>query len=115
MNPNPNPQILNPQIQVHKHQPSNLQNPEPCYPILKAYPPIPNTTPSNPNPKPYIGRMGKGSKYRDAKVPEMPLQVWSYEASPFCKVRPVLWALSPMSLHPTYILHPTSYIPWPTS
>mmetsp|Transcript_9060 Transcript_9060/g.15567 ORF Transcript_9060/g.15567 Transcript_9060/m.15567 type:complete len:350 (-) Transcript_9060:80-1129(-) len=33
-----------------------------------------------------LGRMGKGSKYRDAKVPEMPLQVWSYEASPFCKV-----------------------------
>lgn len=33
-----------------------------------------------------MGRMGRGSTYRDAKAPEQPLELWSYEASPFCKV-----------------------------
>jgi len=33
-----------------------------------------------------LGRMGRGMTYRDAITPEQPLEVWSYEASPFCKV-----------------------------
>lgn len=31
-------------------------------------------------------RMGAGSRYVPAKAPEKPLRVWSYEASPFCKL-----------------------------
>jgi hypothetical protein len=34
-----------------------------------------------------MGRMGKGSKYRAAKMPEKPLELWAYDISPFCKVR----------------------------
>jgi len=33
-----------------------------------------------------LGRMGKGSKYRAAKMPEKPLELWAYDISPFCKV-----------------------------
>ncbi|KAH7435565.1 hypothetical protein KP509_06G069600 [Ceratopteris richardii] len=33
-----------------------------------------------------IARMGKGSKYSPAKLPEKPLELWAYEASPFCKI-----------------------------
>eukprot|EP00238_Polyblepharides_amylifera_P014951 CAMPEP_0196578922 /NCGR_PEP_ID=MMETSP1081-20130531/13259_1 /TAXON_ID=36882 /ORGANISM="Pyramimonas amylifera, Strain CCMP720" /LENGTH=323 /DNA_ID=CAMNT_0041898319 /DNA_START=82 /DNA_END=1053 /DNA_ORIENTATION=+ len=33
-----------------------------------------------------IGRMGKGSSYRPAKMPEQPLEYWGYEGSPFCKI-----------------------------
>ncbi|MCO5605794.1 hypothetical protein L7F22_059978 [Adiantum nelumboides] len=33
-----------------------------------------------------IARMGKGSKYVPAKLPEKPLELWAYEASPFCKI-----------------------------
>lgn len=31
-------------------------------------------------------RMGAGSKYKPAKMPEKPITVYSYEASPFCKL-----------------------------
>ena len=30
--------------------------------------------------------MGAGSKYSPAKMPEKPITVYSYEASPFCKL-----------------------------
>ncbi|KAJ9695094.1 hypothetical protein PVL29_010542 [Vitis rotundifolia] len=33
-----------------------------------------------------IGRMGKGSSYIPSKLPPKPLELWAYEASPFCKV-----------------------------
>ncbi|KAI3682413.1 hypothetical protein L1987_82383 [Smallanthus sonchifolius] len=48
-----------------------------------------------------IGRMGKGSMYTKAKMPPQPLEVWAYEASPFCKlVREVL-----VELELPHILH----------
>jgi DUF1680 family protein len=31
-------------------------------------------------------RMGAGSRYRAARMPERPITVYSYEASPFCKL-----------------------------
>ena len=31
-------------------------------------------------------RMGAGSRYKPAKMPEKPITVYSYEASPFCKL-----------------------------
>lgn len=41
-----------------------------------------------------IGRLGAGSRYRKAKMPEQPLKLWAYEPSPFCKlVREVLCEL----------------------
>lgn len=33
-----------------------------------------------------IGRMGKGSSYTPSKLPPEPLEIWAYEASPFCKI-----------------------------
>lgn len=33
-----------------------------------------------------IGRLGKGSIYTPARLPEKPLELWAYEASPFCKI-----------------------------
>eukprot|EP00249_Psilotum_nudum_P007459 c20573_g1_i1 orf=324-1349(-) len=33
-----------------------------------------------------IVRMGKGTKYTPSKLPEKPLELWAYEASPFCKM-----------------------------
>lgn len=33
-----------------------------------------------------IGRMGKGGSYTPSKLPPRPLELWAYEASPFCKV-----------------------------
>ncbi|CAI9106635.1 OLC1v1005838C1 [Oldenlandia corymbosa var. corymbosa] len=33
-----------------------------------------------------MGRTGKGSSYTPAKSPPEPLEIWAYEASPFCKV-----------------------------
>ncbi|XP_055961449.1 uncharacterized protein LOC126677331 isoform X2 [Mercurialis annua] len=33
-----------------------------------------------------IGRAGKGSSYTPAKLPPKPLEIWSYEGSPFCKI-----------------------------
>lgn len=38
-----------------------------------------------------IGRSGKGSSYTPSKLPPVPLELWAYEGSPFCKlVREVL-------------------------
>lgn len=50
-----------------------------------------------------IGRMGKGSSYNPSRLPPMPLELWSYEPSPFCKiVREVLVELElPHLLHST--------------
>ncbi|GER41892.1 thioredoxin family protein [Striga asiatica] len=48
-----------------------------------------------------IGRMGKGSFYTASKLPPKPLEIWAYEASPFCKVvREVL-----VELELPHILH----------
>uniref|UniRef100_A0A5B7BR02 GST N-terminal domain-containing protein n=1 Tax=Davidia involucrata TaxID=16924 RepID=A0A5B7BR02_DAVIN len=48
-----------------------------------------------------IGRMGKGSSYTSSKLPPKPLEIWAYEASPFCKVvREVL-----VELELPHILH----------
>ncbi|KAL3681077.1 hypothetical protein R1sor_024033 [Riccia sorocarpa] len=33
-----------------------------------------------------IGRAGKGGVYTPAKQPDMPLELWAYEPSPFCKI-----------------------------
>lgn len=33
-----------------------------------------------------LPRMGKGSRYRTSKLPQQPLVLWGYEASPFVKV-----------------------------
>ena len=33
-----------------------------------------------------MGRTGRGSVYRAAKMPESPLVFWGYDVSPFCKV-----------------------------
>ncbi|KAJ4705248.1 Thioredoxin family protein [Melia azedarach] len=33
-----------------------------------------------------IARMGKGTSYTPSKMPPKPLEIWAYEASPFCKV-----------------------------
>lgn len=33
-----------------------------------------------------VARLGKGSKYVPAKLPQKPLELWAYEASPFCKI-----------------------------
>ncbi|XP_029117231.1 uncharacterized protein [Elaeis guineensis] len=48
-----------------------------------------------------IGRMGRGSMYTPSKLPPVPLELWAYEASPFCKiVREVLVELElPHLLH----------------
>ncbi|KAJ3681555.1 hypothetical protein LUZ60_016044 [Juncus effusus] len=50
-----------------------------------------------------IGRMGRGSSYTKSKLPPLPLELWAYEASPFCKiVREVLVELElPHLLHST--------------
>ncbi|KAK9156759.1 hypothetical protein Scep_003333 [Stephania cephalantha] len=38
-----------------------------------------------------IGRIGKGTSYVPSKLPPLPLELWAYEGSPFCKlVREVL-------------------------
>lgn len=48
-----------------------------------------------------IGRMGKGNSYTPSKLPPKPLEIWAYEASPFCKVvREVL-----VELELPHILH----------
>jgi glutathione S-transferase len=46
-------------------------------------------------------RMGRGAYYRSAKTPEKPLELWSFEASPYCRiVRETLCALElPYRLH----------------
>ena len=31
-------------------------------------------------------RLGSGATYRSAKQPELPLELWSFEASPFCRI-----------------------------
>ncbi|KAJ4802304.1 Glutathione S-transferase 2 [Rhynchospora pubera] len=50
-----------------------------------------------------IGRGGRGSSYTPSKPPPLPLELWAYEASPFCKiVREVLVELElPHLLHST--------------
>jgi glutathione S-transferase len=46
-------------------------------------------------------RFGRGERYRAARVPEHPLELWSFEASPFCRlVREEL-----CSLELPYLLH----------
>ncbi|GMJ13913.1 hypothetical protein like AT5G03880 [Hibiscus trionum] len=33
-----------------------------------------------------IGRMGRGNSYTPSRMPPKPLEIWSYEGSPFCKI-----------------------------
>lgn len=33
-----------------------------------------------------LPRAGRGTNYRKSKLPKEPLEVWGYEASPFCKL-----------------------------
>ncbi|KAK8483215.1 hypothetical protein V6N13_024969 [Hibiscus sabdariffa] len=33
-----------------------------------------------------LGRMGRGNSYTPSKMPPKPLEIWSYEGSPFCKI-----------------------------
>lgn len=33
-----------------------------------------------------LPRMGRGSKFEESKKPQLPLVIWAYESSPFCKV-----------------------------
>lgn len=46
-------------------------------------------------------RLGAGTTYRPAKAPEQPLELWSFEASPFCRIaREALCTLElPYRLH----------------
>ncbi len=46
-------------------------------------------------------RPGFGSRYRPARAPEVPLELWSFEASPFCRIaREALSSLElPYRLH----------------
>jgi glutathione S-transferase len=46
-------------------------------------------------------RLGSGTRYRAARAPEQPLELWSFEASPFCRiVRETLCMLElPYRLH----------------
>ncbi len=46
-------------------------------------------------------RPGRGARYRPARAPEVPLELWSFEASPFCRiVRECLSSLElPYRLH----------------
>jgi glutathione S-transferase len=46
-------------------------------------------------------RVGKGVRYVRARVPEQPLELWSFEASPFCRI--AREALCELEL--TYVLH----------
>jgi glutathione S-transferase len=46
-------------------------------------------------------RLGRGVRYRAARAPERPLELWSFEASPFCRI--VREALSTLEL--PYRLH----------
>jgi len=46
-------------------------------------------------------RIGRGERYRRARVPERPLELWSFEASPFCRL--VREELSSLEL--PYLLH----------
>eukprot|EP00897_Mesotaenium_endlicherianum_P004861 jgi/Mesen1/4402/ME000225S03387 len=51
-----------------------------------------------------IGRATKGSRYVPARLPPQPLEVWAYEASPFCKL--VREALCELEL--PHIYHPVA-------
>jgi glutathione S-transferase len=33
-----------------------------------------------------VARMGRGRRARPSRAPERPLELWSYEASPFCRL-----------------------------
>ena len=48
-----------------------------------------------------LPRLGAGSRYRRARAPAQPLELYSFEASPFCRI--VREALSSLEL--TYLLH----------
>jgi len=48
-----------------------------------------------------LPRAGFGSHYRNARAPEVPLELWSFEASPFCRL--VREALCTLEL--PYVLH----------
>jgi glutathione S-transferase len=48
-----------------------------------------------------LPRLGGGGWYRDARVPEQPLELYSFEASPFCRI--VREVLSQLEL--PYLLH----------
>ena len=48
-----------------------------------------------------LPRLGAGSRYRGARSPAEPLELYSFEASPFCRI--VREALSSLEL--TYLLH----------
>jgi glutathione S-transferase len=48
-----------------------------------------------------FARLGKGGQYRPARAPEQPLELYSFEASPFCRI--VREALSELEL--PYLLH----------
>jgi glutathione S-transferase len=48
-----------------------------------------------------VWRPGFGARYRPARVPEQPLELWSFEASPFCRI--VREALCSLEL--PYLLH----------
>jgi glutathione S-transferase len=46
-------------------------------------------------------RLGLGTRYRDSRAPDQPLELWSFEASPFCRIaREAL-----CSLEIPYLLH----------
>ena len=46
-------------------------------------------------------RLGSGASYRSAKTPQRPLELWSFEASPFCRI--VREALCELEI--PYLLH----------
>ncbi|KAK9816942.1 hypothetical protein WJX72_007242 [[Myrmecia] bisecta] len=49
-----------------------------------------------------LARVGKGASYRRSKLPKKPIEIWAYEASPFCKqAREVLTELELPHLYHT--------------
>ena len=45
-----------------------------------------------------LPRAGRGTSYRRSKLPKEPIEIWGYEASPFCKLTREVWLLPVWSL-----------------
>ena len=47
-----------------------------------------------------LARGGKGATYRKSKLPDQPIEIWGYEASPFVKLAREVRLGSPLDLLP---------------
>ena len=55
-----------------------------------------------------LARGGKGATYRKSKLPDQPIEIWGYEASPFVKLAREVRLGSPWDL---LLLPPHQFIP----